>query len=63
MTMRRDVAVKPKKAAKSRKIVTETYRGVQVQTISGRSKFTRDQIREAVDAAIAKNAHAFTSKS
>jgi hypothetical protein len=46
---------------RSRKVPTGIYRGVRLQTVSERSSFTRDQIRKAVEAAIAKNAHALTS--
>jgi hypothetical protein len=62
--MRRDMTPNAKKAgkARSRKIATGTYRGVRIQAVSDRSNFTRDQIRKAVEAAIAKNAHALTSR-
>jgi hypothetical protein len=35
-----------------------TYRGVRIQSMQVGSRFTSDQIRQAVDAALAKNADA-----
>ena len=35
-----------------------TYRGVCVQATHGRSRFTLDQIKQAVEAAVKKNANA-----
>ncbi|MEA2744861.1 MAG: hypothetical protein QOF90_3192 [Acetobacteraceae bacterium] len=40
----------------------EMYRGIRLQPFSGRSQFTRDQIKQAVEAAIAKNAQALARK-
>lgn len=34
------------------------YRGVQLQTTSGRTRFSLAQIKKAVEAAVAKNADA-----
>jgi hypothetical protein len=38
--------------------VGSTYRGVRVQATDGQSRFTLDQIKRAVEAAVVKNADA-----
>jgi len=42
--------------------VRSIYRGVRVQATNGRSRFTLDQIKEAVEAAVAKNAGALADR-
>jgi hypothetical protein len=39
-----------------------TYRGVKVQATRGRTRFTLDQIKKAVEAAVVKNADALARK-
>jgi hypothetical protein len=39
-----------------------TYRGVRVQVTEGRSRFTLDQIKRAVETAVVKNANALAGK-
>jgi hypothetical protein len=39
-----------------------TYRGVRVQATNGRSRFTVDQIKQAVEAALARNANALARR-
>jgi hypothetical protein len=41
---------------------TLPYRGVQIQNTSGRSRFSVDQIRKAVEAALMKNADAIAGR-
>jgi hypothetical protein len=43
--------------------VGATYRGVWLQPVLGRSTFTRDQIKKAVETAIAKNSNRFARQS
>jgi hypothetical protein len=38
------------------------YRGVKLQATGGRSRFSLDQIRKAVDAAVGKHADALSGK-
>jgi hypothetical protein len=38
------------------------YRGVKLQPTSGRTRFSLDQIRKAVEAAVVKNADALAGK-
>lgn len=45
----------PKKTVKGEPAL---YRGVRIQPVGGQSNFSRDQIRKAVETAIAKNANA-----
>jgi hypothetical protein len=40
-----------------------TYRGVRLQATSGRSRFTLEQIEQAVEAAVVKNADALARRS
>ena len=42
--------------------VGSTYRGVHLQATGGRSRFTLDQIKNAVEAAVVKNANALAGK-
>lgn len=56
-----------KKEAKTKKsgfekIPAQIYRGVRIQPIEGVSNFTRDEIRKAVETAIAKHAHALAGR-
>jgi len=39
-----------------------TYRGVRIQGTAGPARFTLDQIRHAVDAAVSKNADALDGR-
>ena len=39
-----------------------TYRGVRVQVTPGRTRFTLEQIKKAVEAAVVKNADALARK-
>jgi hypothetical protein len=39
------------------------YRGVKLQATGGRTRFSLDQIRKAVEAAVVKNADALAGKS
>jgi uncharacterized protein (UPF0548 family) len=39
-----------------------TYRGVRLQATVGQSRFTFDQIKNAVEAALEKNAHALAGR-
>ena len=39
-----------------------TYRGVRVQVTDGRSRFTLDQIKRAVETAVVKNANALAGR-
>lgn len=39
-----------------------TYRGVRLQVTGGRSRFTLDQIKQAVEAAVVKNADALARR-
>ena len=50
-------AAKPTKRARPTK-VGAIYRGVRLQPMGGRSRFSIDQIRRAVEAAVEKNADA-----
>jgi hypothetical protein len=42
--------------------VGSTYRGVRVQPTDGQSRFTLDQIKRAVEAAVVKNADALAGR-
>jgi hypothetical protein len=42
--------------------VGSTYRGVRLQATYGRSRFTLDQIKKAVEAALVKNADALAGR-
>jgi hypothetical protein len=42
--------------------VGSTYRGVRVQVTDGRSRFTLDQIKRAVETAVVKNANALAGR-
>lgn len=42
--------------------VGSTYRGVRVQATDGQSRFTLDQIKRAVEAAVVKNADALARR-
>jgi hypothetical protein len=42
--------------------VGSTCRGVRVQSTDGKSRFTLDQIKQAVEAAVVKNADALASR-
>ena len=53
---RMTASAKPRSDLAARKPLT--YRGVQLQTPFARSQFTAEQIREAVEYAIAQNADA-----
>jgi len=55
---------KPKHAKIGRRPakIRPTYRGVRLQAIGGRSRFTLDQIKQAVEAAVVKNADALARK-
>ena len=51
----------PKTGHRTAKIGS-TYRGVPVQATDGRSRFTLDQIRQAVETAVMKNANALAGR-
>jgi hypothetical protein len=42
--------------------VGSTYRGVRLQATDGQSRFTLDQIKNAVEAALVKNADALADR-
>jgi len=48
----------PPKARQRVALAGGTYRGVRLQVTGGETRFTFDQIRRAVEAAVAKNADA-----
>jgi hypothetical protein len=52
----------PKTGHRSGK-VGSIYRGVRLQATYGRSRFTLDQIKKAVDAALVKHADALADRS
>lgn len=54
-------ATKPSKHNRPTK-AGATYRGVQIQPTPGRSRFSAEQIRKAVQEAIEKNPDAFVSR-
>jgi hypothetical protein len=51
----------PKTGHRNTKIGS-TYRGVRVQSTDGQSRFTLDQIKQAVEAAVVKNADALARR-
>jgi hypothetical protein len=51
----------PKAGHRSGK-VGSTYRGVRLQATDGRSRFTLDQIKKAVESALLKNADALAGR-
>jgi hypothetical protein len=54
-------SAKPKPARNGQRVARAggTYRGVRLQDTGGETRFTLDEIRRAVEAAVAKNADAF----
>ena len=53
---------KPAKRGRSLVKTGATYRGVKVQATPGRTRFTLEQIKKAVEAAVVKNADALARK-
>ncbi len=51
----------PKPGRPSNKTIAK-YRGVRLQATSGPSRFTFDRIKNAVEAALEKNAHALAGR-
>jgi hypothetical protein len=52
---------KPTKPARTAKPAA-TYRGVRLQQTAGRTRFSTEQIRQAVEAAVAKHADALARR-
>lgn len=53
---------KPSKASHGEAGAGATYRGIRLQATGGGTRFTLDQIKQAVEAAVVKNADALARK-
>jgi hypothetical protein len=55
-------AAKKKTSKSGRAKARPTYRGIRLQSMAGLSRFSPEQVRRAVEAALAKNADALARK-